>query len=649
MKKSIFASLVGLAFTPLIFAADEINLNPIVVSGNRLEQPLSDVMTSISVITSEDLDRLQPQDVVSALQGEAGLELVRSGGLGMQTSIFMRGANSGQVLVLVDGLRITNEFTGSVPIENIPIKQIDRIEIIRGNASALYGSSAVGGVIQIFTKSGLSNLGPYGSISYGSRNTQNLVAGYNGKYNDTSFGVSYNHQQTDGFPTLNPAQNNTFSTANPSNNSYQSDNVSANISQLLAPGHEIGIKILASNSTSLFDSGTNSSFSTFLPSSSGFNFLEHSDAKTLLSQFYSKDTITDFWNSKVTLGVSNIIYRYNYNFDQSGIPTGEYNTHQTDFSWVNDFIISNNQTALLGLQSNQISTTDSDAYFGTPPFHSERTINSVFAGYTAKFDAIGVQLNARHDDISTGQSATTGLLGLSYNLTNHWKLAGNISNAFNAPTSAQLFSGPIVGGNPNLQPERDSSQEASLQYSDDSTLARVVVFNRDSKDLIAAGTTTSSDPICVSSFCFNQYENIAKAKNQGVEFTAKTNIDKIRLSASATFQDPMNEVTNTQLIRRTKEFASIDASYALSKWTVGSQLFISGPRLDTNFGTTPSSSVSLSGYSIVNLFANYQYDANWSAKLKIENLFDRSYQQSYGYNTPGFGAFLTLQYTPENK
>jgi vitamin B12 transporter len=636
---------------PLLSFADDINLNPIVVSGNRLEQPLSDVMTSVSVITSEDLDRLQPQDVVSALQGQPGLEFVRSGGLGMQTSIFMRGANSGQVLVLVNGLRITNEFTGSVPIENIPINQVDRIEILRGNASALYGSSAVGGVIQIFTKSGLSNLGPYGSITYGSRNTENLVAGYNGKYNDTSFGVSYNHQQTDGFPTLNPAQNNTFSTANPSNNSYQSDNVSANISQLLAPGHEIGIKILASDSTSVFDSGTNSSYFTGNPSPSGFNFLESSDSKTLFSQLYSKDTITDFWNSKVTLGVSNIIYRYNYNFDQSVIiPTGEYNTHQTDFSWVNDFVISNNQTMLLGMQSNQISTTDSDAYFGTSPFYSERTLNSIFAGYTAKFNAIGVQLNARHDDINTGQSATTGLLGLSYNLTNHWKIAGNISNAFNAPTSAQLFSGPIVGGNPNLQPERDSSQEASLQYSDDTTLARIVVFKRDSKDLIAAGSMPSSDLICTTPFnCANQYENIAKAKNQGVEFTAKTNIDRIRLSASATFQDPVNEVSNTQLIRRAKEFGSIDASYTLNKWTMGSQLFISGPRPDTNFGTFPSSSVSLSGYSIVNLFASYQYDSNWSAKLKIENLFDRSYQQSYGYNTPGFGAFLTLQYSPENK
>jgi vitamin B12 transporter len=648
MKKIILLSLCASTY-PLLSFADDINLNPIVVSGNRLEQPLSDVMTSVSVITSEDLARLQPQDVVSALQGEAGLEFVRSGGLGMQTSIFMRGANSGQVLMLVDGLRITNEFTGSVPIENIPINQVDRIEIIRGNASALYGSSAVGGVIQIFTKSRLSNLGPYGSIIYGSRNTENLVAGYNGKYNDTSFGVSYNHLQTDGFPTLNPAQNNTFSTANPSNNYYKSDNVSANISKLLAPGHEIGVKVLASDSTSIFDSGTNSSFSTFLPSSSGFNFLEHSDAKTLFSQFYSKDAITDFWNSKITLGVSNIIYRYNYNFDQNGIPTGKYNTHQTDFSWVNDFIISNNQTILLGFQSNKIITSDSDAYFSTPPFHSERTINSVFAGYSAKFNAAGFQLNARHDDMSTGQSATTGLLGLSYNLTNHWKVAGNISNAFNAPTSAQLFSGPIVGGNPNLQPEHDSSQEASLQYSDSTTLARVVVFNRDSKDLIAAGTTASSDPICVSSFCFNQYENIAKAKNQGVEFTAKTNIDRVRLSASATFQDPVNEVTNTQLIRRAKEFAAIDASYPLNNWTIGSQLFISGPRPDANFGTFPSSSVRLSGYSILNLFANYQYETNWSVKLKIENLFDRSYQQSYGYNTLGFGAFLTLQYTPENK
>ena len=152
MKKSILFALYLSIFSLSLFAED-IDLNPIVVISNRQEQRLSDVMTSVSVITRQDIERLQPHDIGSILQGQPGIEIVRAGGLGMQTSIFMRGTNSSQVLVLVDGMKVTDEFSNATPLQNIPIGQVDRIEILRGNASALYGPRAMGGVIQIFTLS----------------------------------------------------------------------------------------------------------------------------------------------------------------------------------------------------------------------------------------------------------------------------------------------------------------------------------------------------------------------------------------------------------------------------------------------------------------------------------------------------------------
>ena len=648
MKKIVLLGLL-ISSLPSLSFADNIDINPVVVTGNRQGQRLSDVMTSISVITRADIDRLNPQDIVSAIQGEPGIEFVRLGGLGLQTSIFMRGSKSSQVLVLVDGLMVSDEFTNSIPIQNIPIDQVEKIEILRGNASALYGPRASGGVIQIFTKSGAAHLGTYGSATYGSRNTKNLTAGYSGKVESSTFNVSLGHQETDSFATFNPAQNSVALgiIANPTKNKYGSNSVSAGISQIIQPGQDIGFKLMISEMHVLSDIGSNTSFTSGDLSPNGYNYLDKLNAKNLFTQIYSKNEITDYWNSKVSLGISNITNRFDYNYGQSGIPLGSYNTHQTNFSWLNDFIISNSQAILLGFESNKIATKNEDSYFFVPNFEAKRITNSIFIGYNAKYDAIGIQVNARHDNISSGQSADTGLLGLSYALSENWKVAGSISNAFTPPSSAQLFSGPVSGGNPDLKTERDKSTEASIQYANSDSLIRLVAFQKDSTNLIAATGHTSSDPICTAPIlCRNQLDNIGKAKNNGAEISAKTVVNNFHIKLAATFQNPMNEDSNSRLIRQAKEFGSIDVNYVISKWNLGTQIFISGNRADTNFNATPSEPVSLGGYTVVNLSASYQYDKNWSTRLKIDNLFNRSYQQAYSYNTPGLGALLTLQYSP---
>ena len=652
MKKIILISLLSGLISSQSLASD-IDINPIVVSGNLREQKLSDVMTSVSVITRKDIDRLNPQDIGSLLQGQAGVEIVSTGGLGMQTSIFIRGSNSSQALVLVDGLKVMDEFSNATPLQNIPVSQVDHIEILRGNASALYGPRAVGGVIQIFTKSNLNKQsGVDGSVSYGSRNTQNYNASYRNSFNDTTFNVSVNHQETNGFPTLNPKQNDTTSIANSSKSSFDSNSISAQISKIISPGHEIGYKILANEFNVLSDTGNKYEFINFNPANS--NYMNSLNSKNIFNQIYTKNEITSFWNSKISFGTSNITNRVNYNFGQSGIPIANYTTQQKDFSWTNDFFVSKNQTIILGLQSNQISTKNNDPYFslnlsgccGTPAdFSASRVINSVFMGHTAKYDRIGTQINIRHDNINTGESATTGLFGLSYDLTNHIKWAGNISNAFNPPSTAQLSS-INAGGNAALKSEEDKSIETSIQYLDQDTLARIVLFKKETTNLIQA----TGD---INAVGFRTLLNTAQASNTGIEITAQTKMNNLILKGSATFQDPINKLDNSQLARRAKEFGSLEVSYPYEKYNVGAQLLFSsstrdllvadGCPLGNTFCTKNS------GYSITNLFASYRYDKDWSLSLKVENLFDRNYQKVYGYNTPGFGAFLTIQYSPENK
>ena len=642
MKKIIPIALCLNIFSPSLFAED-VDLNPIVVVGSRQEQRLSDVMTSVNVITRQDIERLQPQDIGSILQGQPGIEIVRAGGLGMQTSIFMRGTNSSQVLVLVDGMKLTDEFSNATPLQNIPIGQVDHIEILRGNASALYGPRAMGGVIQIFTKSGVNTSGPYGSASYGSRNTKNVTGGYSQKFSDTLFNVSLNHQETGGFASKNPAQNDANSIANPTKNAYNSNSVSINISKAIMPGQEVGIKILGSKFNTFFDVG----FDYFSNGNDpdGVNGMNKLYSTNISSQIFMKNQINDFWSSKVTYGVSNINNRFDYNFNQSQ-PIGNYQTYQKDFSWLNDFVISNNQTFLLGLQSNQLKTKDEDTSFGISRFKGSRIINSALAGYTGKFDAIGLQLNIRHDNISIGDGSTTGLFGLSYDIDHQWKWAGNISNAFSAPTSAQLHN-IGSGGNPNLKPEEDTSMETSLQYIDDKKTLRVVYFDRETTNLIE-----NSGPV-VGPANTKQLANTAKSGNTGVEISGQAILDSFTFKASATFQDPINKVTNIQLIRRAENFGSFEINYAFNKFKVGSQAFFSSSALDipVNISCVPVTSLCRKngGYAIANLYGSYTYDKNWSASLNIENLFDKTYQKNYGFNTPGFGAFLSVQYSPEIK
>ena len=639
MQKIILVALTLNIFSSSLFAED-VDLNPVVVVGSRQKQRLSDVMTSVSVITRQDIERLQPQDIGSILQGQPGIEIVRAGGLGMQTSIFMRGTNSSQVLVLVDGMKVTDEFSNATPLQNIPISQVDHIEILRGNASALYGPRAMGGVIQIFTKSGGNTSGPYGSISYGSRNTKNVTGGYSQKFNDTLFNISLNHQETDGYATRNPAQNDAFSIANPTKNAYNSNSVSMNLSQVIIPGQEIGIKILGSK----FDIFSDAGFDYFSNGvADGVNGMNKLRSNNISSQLFMKNQINDFWNSTMTYGVSNISNRNDYNFNQKNIPIGTYQTSQKDFSWLNDFVINNNQTLLLGLQSNQIKTKDEDTFFGIAKFEGSRVINSFLAGYTGKFDAIGLQLNIRHDNTNKGEDATTGLSGLSYDINPQWKWAGNISNAFSAPTSAQL-NNIGSGGNPNLKPEKSNSMETSLQYMDSKKTLRVVLFDRETTNLIEA----TGDPI--NDAGTRRLENTSKSSNNGVEISGQAILDSFIFKVSATFQDPINKATQNQLQRRAENFGSFEIGYAFDKYKIGSQTFFSSstPDLPLGIACPPTSPLcrTNAGYAIANLYGSYIYDKNWSVSLNIENVFDKTYQKNYGFNTPGFGAFLNLQYSP---
>jgi vitamin B12 transporter len=236
MKKSIRARAFAPALSVLSLAvaasvqAQGIEVNPVVVSATRMEQPLSEVLSSVSVITRQDIEKSQAPTLVDLLQGESGVEYGRNGGPGSQTSIFLRGQESKSLVVLVDGVRTQTDGGGFLTVTDMPLSQIERIEILRGNAGALYGDAAIGGVINIYTRQGKGSPKAYGSIGYGSKNTSDLNVGFGGSNVGYNFDMNAGVKSSKGFTAMDPALSNRV---NADRDGYSSQYFGAKLSKKL--------------------------------------------------------------------------------------------------------------------------------------------------------------------------------------------------------------------------------------------------------------------------------------------------------------------------------------------------------------------------------------------------------------------------------
>jgi vitamin B12 transporter len=577
--------------------------NPVVVSASRTEQSLSDVLPSVSVISRADIDKSQATNLADLLQGEAGLEFGRNGGPGSITSFFLRGQDSKNVVVIVDGVRLKDEVTGTSQVENISLSQIERIELLRGNASALYGQGAVGGVIQIFTKAGKGSPKAYSSISYGSRNTSDITVGYGGQVDDYKFNFGVSRQETSGYSAINSSQ---YRNANSDKDGYLNNSMSGSLSKGLGGGNEIGVRVNATYAKLDYDDAYG--VRTDLHTQTSANYL---------TGLYLKNKISDRWISRFDFNASQVEIKAHKN---GGLVTNN-DTRQNQVRWFNTYQYSETQLFNFGaedVRANSVTTSNGDA---------SRNARAIFVGHQGKYDRLSSQLNIRYDNITSGQEATTGLLGLGYQLTQSLKAVSSISSGFNAPT---LFE---QTNTPRLATEKYKSREFGFVQNNPSGLTRLVYFN----------TSTTNAILYDGSFQgSNDYSNIGRVENSGIELSSRLSLGGYTLRLSAVTQDPWDVSNNRQLERRAKQYGSVDVSRTIGSYDLGVKLYGSAERKDTTGGPG-----TLSGYSIWSFYASKKIDKEWTARLKLDNAFDRDYQLAYGYNTPGRGAFVTLQYQPK--
>ena len=606
-----------LALSLLVGHAHSLELNPVVVSATRIEQPLSEVLSSVSVITRQDIEKSQAPSLADLLQGEAGFEFGRNGGPGSTTSFFLRGQNSINVVLLIDGVRSQVDGIGALQVTDMPLAQIERIEILRGNASALYGDAAVGGVISVWTRQGKGEPAAYGSVTLGSRNTYGIHAGMGGTVNDLSFNVQGGRSGSDGFSAMNPSMN---ARVNPDNDGYSKEYVSAKLDKKVNSDFNMGLRLQSTRAKADFDSG--SSFSGDKPSD--INVLKSRNDQAAL---YARKAITDHWVSALDFAHSSLGYENTKN----GIllNDGTLKGTQDALRWFNTVQARTQSSFIFGIDK----SIDHYSASGSYGYGMRREGMGYFAGLTEKMDRWTFQANARRDQIQLSrtddygtvgsvQNINSGLLGLGYALTPSWRLTATVSTGFRAPTAYE------VSTNTQVKSENYASKEVGVSYVAGDALARLVYFQTDTRDAIDYDKNYRA-------------VNIGQTDNKGLEASLRSQWMGNNINVSMVNQDPRNVTLGMPQARRAKTYGSFDISRPLAGYDIGAKLYASGERKDS-----PYSSTLLGGYAVWSFYASRKIDERWTARLRLENAFDKSYQLASGYNTPGRGLFATLQYSP---
>jgi len=594
MLRLIAGLLAGCSIS-LCFA----QVDAVVITASRIPQPRSQTLQPVNIITADDIARGGQQTLAEVLQALGGVEITNAGGFGQPSGVFIRGANSDHTLVLVDGLRISSATVGSTALENIPLNQIERIEVVPGQLSSLYGSDAIGGVVQIFTKTGAEAPSMSATAGIGSYDTRTLAGGLRRNFDHTELSLNVGTFQTAGFDATKPSI--PFGQHNPDRDGYKNSNLSARVAHQLAEGHELGVTVFQSEGTTHFDSG---------PTTDDVN------RQTLSSySIYSRNQITRAWQSMVRIGEAT---------DDShvtGAFPGFFTTRQPQLSWQNNIAVGPG-TAIAGVEYvGQHVASD------TPYTQTYRDIRAAFVGYVGQYGPHAWQANIRQDDNSQFGNHTTGLLGYAYKITPSWRVRGSAGTAFKAPTFNDLYFPGF--SNPNLRPETARSREVGVNWESGGHRFSATYFENRIADLIVFDTTTFTP------------QNLERARIKGTELAYETSWRGFNLRARATLQDPVDETTGKRLPRRARQYGSLAIGKIAGPFTFGAEMIASGARFDS---TDESPDSRMHGYGLLNVTASYRLRGHFSLRARWDNVFNREYEFTRNFNTPGSNVFVGVQY-----
>jgi len=587
----------------LAAAAGSTALEPVVVTATRTEQPLQEALASVELIGGDHLLMRPAADLGDALRFVPGIEVTRLGGPGQQTSVFVRGTESNHVLVLIDGLRMNPGTIGTAAIQNVAPEFVERVEVVKGPRSTLYGSDAIGGVINIITRDagdGSSVQAGYGS--YGTKNAS-FRAGYAGDTAGISVGGAW--QDSDGFPTRTDDAN---------DRGYENTSFTASAGADAGPVR-LGLRAWYAEGTSQY------------------------------SDFFALPVDQDFENSTVALTAgfsphrswdSNLMVAYAVDDLDQNQSADFLDTRRYTVDWQNDIAVSEGNTLTAG-----ILWQDEDAEaesFGAPYGADTTTVQF----YVQDQWAVGAHrwlFGAAYTDHDDFGSHATGNLEYGYVFGNGSRVTASLGSGFRAPDATDRYG---FGGNPNLDPEESVSGEVSWrQPVGDRQSLSLAVFRNDIDDLI--------DFFIIDPDTFEgENRNIDEARIEGVEAAWQYQDEDWSARVTGTWQDPRDETTDERLLRRAREYYTAAVARRFAGHEVELDVLYAGERRDFGFPQAV-----LPSYWLANLSARFALGERLSLLARVENLFDEDYALASGtdivgdrfyYNAPGQGFFGAIRY-----
>ncbi len=585
--------------------AEEIPQDAVVVTATRTAHTADDTLASVTVITRQDIERLQARSVEDLLRGDLGGSISNNGGPGKATSIFLRGTNSDHVLVLIDGIKVGSATLGTTAFQDIPVDQIERIEIVRGPRSSLYGSEAIGGVIQIFTRKGGGPLKPFVSLGGGSHGTYDGATGISGGGEKSWFNASVSGFHTQGINACSGSLTAGCFTIEPDKDGYRNNSGALRGGYRFGNGTDIDVHWMRADGANMFDgSSVNESKSVQEVYGGRFRFTPMTPWQVTLLTGRSHDDSDNFKDS---------------------VFKSRFNTERDTVSLQNDVSFGASQLLTVGIDRQDDRIASTTAYPVT-----SRNNSGLFAQYQGAFGKNDLQASLRRDDNEQFGGRTTRSVAWGHGFDGGLRLIASYGTAFKAPTFNQLYFPGF--GNPSLSPEESRSVEVGVNNKTDWGRWALNAFKTEIDNLIAFDATFTP-------------ANIDSARIRGLEAKLGSRLADWDVNTGLTWLDPENRSSGSNtgrvLPRRAQQALRVDVDRAFVPYRCGARLHAEGHRYDDLANTRR-----LGGYTTMDLHGEYTFVKNWLLQARIDNLFDKDYETAAFFNQPGRSFFFTLRYQP---
>jgi len=577
----------------------------LVVTATRAAQPVATLRDTV-VITREDLEAAGNLSLGEVLERRAGVQLRATGGAGQPQGLFMRGAGTAQTLVLIDGLRVSSATVGSTSIESIPVDMIERIEVVKGPLSSLYGSEAIGGVVQVFTR-GRSVPHLFGALAYGTDRDWRGSVGAAASEDRSAVSLSMGGRKVDAPSATNARAFCHDADRDPHEEAF----ANLHASHRLWQEELLALDAFATRNRTSFD---------------GCGTDDRNDHTLFGAKLTSSNAFTSYWTSRFSVGHGRD------ELEIRGAFPGRFETRQDQASWLHDFRTPAG-SLLAGAEfvRQRISSDESQGAFA----RTQRDTTALFAGMneswvTPEWGTQRIEASVRAEDDESFGRRNTGSLGYGFEWPQLARLSGTYGRGFRAPTFFDLYgpSSDFYQPNPALNPERSESMELSLRAPSNSRVQwRLTAFDNRIEDLIT--------------YVFPTVMNVKRARITGVEGALEATWLDIRWRATFTAQDPRDDETGKRLPGRAERYGSLEASRNFGPWTVAGTVLAVGDRFDS---TTEDPAQRMPSYALLDARVRYRFAKYWSVELSGTNLTDKRYENAVGYDAPRRSILLSVRF-----